>query len=1835
MALDITNTPIELTKNQLNNLATDTNIGTIFVDSTHDGLNPALKKSNEYEDVIFDKTKKEGDTTAISSQTDYFMQIDGSIYDSGYFPEDNMCYIVDVIPRGTYLKGLNQFLDSANTGSTCEFIDQYIKKYSLKKYNEITNLDKTNEGDLYLFQFYRSDLNINKNFDYTSYTNFDVLFFSQTMIKILVIDDDTKKNKFLNKLNDILKTPGPPSTQKNKFRLITAIGLNYLWQNLISYCINFTEKNPQENNYKKNCEKYLRQFLFIDFNIDKKKNIQYARYNLGYQDSPPYTFKKATLGMFDSLNINNEDEVTEFIRNTAFTIFELSGTESFPINTDTYTFYTSQPMCASNILTIDSNTKNIHNRNDESSNNERTEMELGLKYLLQTQLITSGSSLPLLTNDEKIYFYRLLKFQGDSSHLVFAHIIKESKNTQIHYDKTTSNYIKSTSNIAFNQLIITGERPLFCRAIQDTIPIQSKMFKKFGEILSIKGDDNTAILHNPDICATMNTTHKKLLDISTDIPGTNSPLGNTDPNDVHNYSDNPDDKLTNDDQKKITDCVIICKDLYEPLLKYYKIITAYDIKFIIRRCLSSTLPTDAADCKTKMTELFNTKINGRNFIQYVDFYNQFISFQDLLRNMNTILIPIIKLNKLNKNQYAALESSAVKCMSAANISINKITNIFQFVNEDQPFKSDLFNKVFPKKKSGPSGPDNPDFIKIKQLCQLLKTIFTDFKDNVNHGYQIWFALEFPERVGITHKPTTWQINPKNTDFSLKECIYKPIWDISYAVLDDDDIDKQEYIRLLTNSINMRINKTTDSNESNKNINSISSLVNIILLIQTINCNTLPYLPYTEINNYPSSLVTIQTDPTKKIEQISEEKYIIFKKLVNKISQNYKLINIIFDILKSISMTTKLNTNKKGTGITSQLFMSDINKSIDKIDYCLNLCENGKIIDDKDSTISYTEPVRVFLEELNTFIDISHNSYKILNEIHSVLHDQSNVNHISNVIFEKIFEKGKVIHNNVNALFDPIPPDPSIQPTINFSNDSDNRCIIDVRKIIEHKVILCTLIAFFNHLLHYLYKYDRTNTVLTNPSPTPSILDDIQKKLNNIVKSQSDKKLKKSGSIPASDITKPSIIEFAGANDSEKKVFDSLLNIKEIIDMSKPLFLEKQDKSIIKNVVNILNETEYFFINMDNVIVRSSANTSCFQRGPLPPKTGGFSETQIVQYGGLQYGGLQYGGVGEVNFVKNKMNEFIDIIQNSITNLNLEIDKNKPAAQIINILNGDVDLYNPANIIKIIVGGNSYNLEELLWNYEKDKKDENPYTNAYTYRSSTDRSVDQYKWMNKIFQLITNKKYTSEHSHLIFQGVSIPEKKEVTIKDLITHYEKDIAIKTIYNAENGEFQESLYVAYVDYIIAYNGIIQRHINPYFKKNKLKIFGFGYVELFLKFLESAYVQEIIPSYGDGIASKVITYFLNNRNSVRNFLDYANVISIMNSKINIRKAPGQLNLLYKIIEKFTFIKPDDAKKYDELQFKEIKLYSDLVENEKIEFLENLYKIYNTDEYNFIDDIKDQSIHNLKRERIHIIDSLKFIYTDFQIKSFLNMKYHYNVASYVFGVKHLLSDPFNYSIITLYNEVYTYYNRIRQINTISEVADIIKQDTSRGIDIPNDLKVHYSPYDILKLLLSYEINFYQLEEEVFESWKKIVLSDIDYNSIVGDFLIPNKTVPYLDKLDYKYTAAIEREIKNTSSGLKTGETLNLVGTFMNSFLPTTPGKNIKTYSTVDFVMAMFKKLNLYIGDDDESIPNEIDINELYSLYSVLIPDYDICKFLVKSPKNISATDLAFKVYDFISNPNP
>jgi hypothetical protein len=353
------------------------------------------------------------------------------------------------------------------------------------------------------------------------------------------------------------------------------------------------------------------------------------------------------------------------------------------------------------------------------------------------------------------------------------------------------------------------------------------------------------------------------------------------------------------------------------------------------------------------------------------------------------------------------------------------------------------------------------------------------------------------------------------------------------------------------------------------------------------------------------------------------------------------------------------------------------------------------------------------------------------------------------------------------------------------------------------------------------------------------------------------------------------------------------------------------------------------------------------------------------------------------------------------------------------------------------------------------------------------------------------------------------------------------------------------------------------------------------------------------------------------------------MNDQINI-KTESQANLLLNIIKKFTFVEEFNDKN---IVFYNIKLYEYLNDDEKIKFVEDLHKIYNTEEYNFIDGqningeyirFSHQDIEVMKLGRNQFIESLKFIYTDFQIKSFLNMKYDYNIAAYIFGAKHLLFDPFNYSVITLYNEVYTYYNRIRTINSIAEVSDILTKDNANGIPIPNDLKVHYSPYDILKLLLSYEINFYELDELVFESWEKIVLSDINLNSVIGDFLIPNKTIPYLDRLDYKYTSAIRKELTSIEEGP--------MKTFINLVAPDKVPLKIKTYSTVDFVMAMFKKLNLFIGNDKEPTPNEIDINELYSLYSVLKPTKNIADYLVHSPKDITPLDRVLGGFKWVTS---
>jgi hypothetical protein len=143
--------------------------------------------------------------------------------------------------------------------------------------------------------------------------------------------------------------------------------------------------------------------------------------------------------------------------------------------------------------------------------------------------------------------------------------------------------------------------------------------------------------------------------------------------------------------------------------------------------------------------------------------------------------------------------------------------------------------------------------------------------------------------------------------------------------------------------------------------------------------------------------------------------------------------------------------------------------------------------------------------------------------------------------------------------------------------------------------------------------------------------------------------------------------------------------------------------------------------------------------------------------------------------------------------------------------------------------------------------------------------------------------------------------------------------------------------------------------------------------------------------------------------------------------------------------------------------------------------------------------------------------------------------------------------------------------------------------------------YDILKTICDSKFNyFYTLNVEVFENWKNIVLTEITPNSIINDFLIPNKNNDYLDILDYNSFSTLTKDDPDCDYSM-------LHGVYDKLFTEKQMDKNLtyKQYNLFDFILEMFNKLNYpitsYTKDNENKIYNEyFDIQEFYYLYNIL-----------------------------------
>ena len=320
--------------------------------------------------------------------------------------EENVCYIRDSF-SGVALKGYNNYLDSAGTPKIQEW-HKYHFGNTIKTGQEIGSVDL-------------GVITKNK----------DLLEKIQTHSKFLNYDNFIHKEyELAGGRNDI-----------SDFNAHCILGLNFTWQAVLyyGYC-QFLEN-------EKNCT--------FDTKVNGKKIIECLRQInfVELEDSvPKWKIGHPTSNntMFDAFNVSSDD--------TAWN----SMIKTKSVDGGPYYFITSQSFVHSQIsklLNDNEGEPGFESRNEgdeDSSGIGEVQMEEGMKKLFTNSM----------GNPAKRMLWQFLKFQGDSSHLVFYSIIKVASD-------------KDNKNISIK--VLTGERPLVKRAQLEGKTIVVRRFNVFNK----------------------------------------------------------------------------------------------------------------------------------------------------------------------------------------------------------------------------------------------------------------------------------------------------------------------------------------------------------------------------------------------------------------------------------------------------------------------------------------------------------------------------------------------------------------------------------------------------------------------------------------------------------------------------------------------------------------------------------------------------------------------------------------------------------------------------------------------------------------------------------------------------------------------------------------------------------------------------------------------------------------------------------------------------------------------------------------------------------------------------------------------------------------------------------------------------------------------------------------------------------------------------------------------------------------------------------------------------------------------------------------------------------
>ena len=374
-------------------------------------------------------------------------------------PNNNeTCYVKDCF-AGSCVPGLNNLLDQSAA--------------SMQSFLDITGEPKLvnplNGGGLGQQLLARQSVENNINYlPYTAYFNYDVLMF-----KFIIA---TTQYEF-NETDALISLAGKLANYQQsdnltaiEIQIINTVNLNYIWAFLMCFCYKSVDSdkylNVQGNREHKrkyiNMLRKLTHIRFDGFMLNKDGFISnpffYNRRGTAY-----YVLDENTASYIDAMTTKIY-EIMECV-----VIDSTVGQQPLTVTVSGSQYITSQSIAASCNTSIIGKNKSVICRNSKAKDPISNACMNELNTLFQDK-------------DSKAHGWNILKFSGDSSHVVFGYIMEK-----------IFAHFPNTKQIKIVYLI--SERPLAARLLSDAKTVFMSGTKVFNENFSGRGMENKTDIH--------------------------------------------------------------------------------------------------------------------------------------------------------------------------------------------------------------------------------------------------------------------------------------------------------------------------------------------------------------------------------------------------------------------------------------------------------------------------------------------------------------------------------------------------------------------------------------------------------------------------------------------------------------------------------------------------------------------------------------------------------------------------------------------------------------------------------------------------------------------------------------------------------------------------------------------------------------------------------------------------------------------------------------------------------------------------------------------------------------------------------------------------------------------------------------------------------------------------------------------------------------------------------------------------------------------------------------------------------------------------------------------